>query len=244
MSRFLFFVCLLAPSVALAYIPYAGFVLGKAAEKRASLNLNELEVYLQSTDPAGDVADEKLLLKRPGRLRWSRPAPDGEWARIVREGEQAIVRPDGQVAREKVEVEPLTELLLPRGQSTEAIKSDYQALCQKLGIETGKTSLARFNSRVAIVIGAGSRDRDKPQLWIDKDGYYPVRLLYRGEHEGQKGMWDIQLREFGARETGELFPRVLERYFDAKLVSHSEVEKVTSTTKLAEAMFQLPSAKK
>jgi predicted HicB family RNase H-like nuclease len=242
-ARLLFALIVVWCSVADAYVLPTGFLLGKAAEKRSALNLNELDVFLQTTDPNGDIVDEKLLLKRSARLRWTRTTNEGEAVRIVKDNEQATVRPDGRVVRERVEVEPFSELLLPKGQSTETVKSEYLTLCQRLGIETSRTTLARFNSRVAIVIGAGGKDKDRPQLWIDKDAFYPVRLLYRGEYEGKKGMWDIQLREFGARETGELFPRVVERHFDGKLLSHSEVEKVTSTTKISEASFQLPAAK-
>ena len=47
-------------------------------------------------------------------------------------------------------------------------------------------------------------------------------------------------QEFGARESGDAFPRVIERWFDGTLVSHSEVAKLSTQLKLPDALFQLP----
>jgi hypothetical protein len=234
-------VCL--PSVALAYIPPAGFIVGKLAEKRATIAVNELEVFAETAYGGAEPVTEKILLKRPYRLRWSRPEGEGEWVYVYKEGEAAEVTPAGEVKRGRVEFEPLAELLAPKAQADDPLRDEYLSVLKRLQIDPQTVSLARFASRVAYVIGASSKDRDRHQLWIDKDSFQPVRVLYRGEHDGRKGMWDVQLREFGARETGDAFPRVIEKYFDGKLVSHTEVEKVQTQTKLPEASFQLPGVK-
>lgn len=231
------------PSVAHAYIPPAGFIVGKLAEKRSSINLSELEVFLETAYGTNEPVAEKLLLKKPYRLRWSRPEGDGEWVYVYKEGEAAEVSSAGEVKRGRVEFEPVAELLVPKAQAEDPLRDEYLSMLKRLQIDPATVSLARFSSRVAYVIGASSKDRDRHQLWIDKDSFQPVRVLYRGEHDGKKGMWDVQLREFGSRETGDAFPRVIEKYFDGKLVSHTEVEKVQTQTKLPEASFQLPGVK-
>jgi hypothetical protein len=147
------------------------------------------------------------------------------------------------VTRKRVDFEPLVELLLPKAQSQESMRSEYLEMLKRLQIEPGTVSLARFNSRIAYVIGAGGKDRDRNQLWIDKDSFQPVRVMFRGDYQGKKGMWDVQLREFGSRETGDAFPRVIERLFDGKLISHSEVDKLQTSAKLPDASFQLPGVK-
>src|SRR4051794_22257973 len=98
---------------AYAYVLPTGFILGKVAEKRAGLNLGEVEIALQTHYPGVDESlDEKLLLKRPGKMRWSRPQGEGESATIVKEGERATLSADGTVTRNKVTTEPILELLL------------------------------------------------------------------------------------------------------------------------------------
>jgi hypothetical protein len=223
-----------------AYIPPAGFILARLAEKRLAVNASELEVTLETSYGGADAVAEKLLLKRPYRLRWTRAEGDGEWAYVYKDGEAAEVSSAGEVKRWRVEIEPLAELLTPKAQAQEPLREEYLGVIKKLGIDTGVVSLARFSSRVSYVIGARSKDRDRNQLWVDKDSFQPVRLMFRGEHEGKKGMWDWQLREFGSRETGDAFPRVIERYFDQKLIARSEVQKVQTQAKIPEASFQLP----
>ena len=230
----------LAPGRAHAYIPPASFIVGKLAEKRAALNLSEIEVFMETGYGASEPVVEKLLLKRPQRMRWSRVEGESEWAYIYKDGEAAEVSSKGEVKRAKVEFEPIVEVLIPKAQAQDPMRDEYLALMRRLQIDPQSVSLARFASRVAYVIGASAKDRDRHQLWIDKDSFQPVRVMFRGEYQGKKGMWDYQFREFGARETGDAFPRVIERLFDGKVVSHSEVEKVQAGVKLPEASFQLP----
>jgi hypothetical protein len=228
---------------AFAYVPPAGFIVGKLAEKRAAVNPSELEVSLETSYAGGEPSMEKLLLKRPYRLRWSRAEGEGEWVYVYKEGEAAEVSSKGDVKRSRVELEPIAELLAPKAQAQEPLRDEYLGIIKRLNIDPQTVSLQRFASRVAYVIGAAPNDHDKAQLWIDKDSFQPVRVLFRGDHDGKKGMWDVQLREFGARETGDAFPRVIERLFDGKVVSHSEVEKVQTQAKVPEASFQLPGVK-
>lgn len=47
------------------------------------------------------------------------------------------------------------------------------------GVEFGTLSLARFNNTIAEVIGAGPHDKLKPQLWIDKDDFVPLRVIMK-----------------------------------------------------------------
>src|SRR5262245_23380832 len=108
----------LGASNAEAYVPPGGFIIGKMADKRAALNLNDVEAQMQTAwAGAGDPVDEKLQIKRPGRLRWSRS--EGEWAYIAKEGEVAEVDARGNVTRRHVDVEPIVDLLVPRAQNAE-----------------------------------------------------------------------------------------------------------------------------
>lgn len=233
------------PLTASAHIPPGGFIIGKMAEKRAALALNDLDVTLQSQYPAlsDSELDERLYLKRGGKLRWVRQESGGEAFIVVRDGKRTEVSATGSVNAETDSFEPLVDLLMPRAQSVEAARTEFLTLCQKLGVDLNVSTLGRLGTRVAYVLGAKPNETEKAQIWVDKDTFAPARVIYKDTYAGKAGFWDIQFREFGARESGEAMPRVIERYFDGKLISHSEIEKVTNNPRLAEGLFVAPAVK-
>ncbi len=46
-----------------------------------------------------------------------------------------------------------------------------------LGIDISVSSLGRFDGRPALVIGAEFPDETVPQVWIDKETFYPLRIM-------------------------------------------------------------------
>lgn len=225
-----------------AYLPPSTFIIGKMAEKRAALALIDLDVRMQTQYQERGVAelDEHLQIKRGGKLRLTRQEEDGEHVVIYRDGQLYQLPPAGTATVDKPGFEPLVDLLVPKAQAAEAAKTELLALVQKLGVDANHLQLRRFSSRVAFVLG----EDGKPQLWIDKDNFLPVRVVYRGTLAGAEGLWDVQLREFGGVGSGDILPRVIDRSFGGKPISHSEVEKVSVNQKLADHLFAAPAVRR
>lgn len=66
-------------------------------------------------------------------------------------------------------------LLSSRGDEGEAARLSEHLRGQGVDFET--TSLARDENTIAEVIGAGPGELQKPQLWVDKDEFVPLRLI-------------------------------------------------------------------
>ena len=105
------------------------------------------------------------------------------------------------------------------GEAAQA-EQTLQALALAAGVapELAPTALARLYDRVAIVLGAGPRQLDRPQLWLYKDNGAPARLLAR---QGER-LDDLRLLQYGNPAAAVWFPRVLELWRGAALIARFE----------------------
>ena len=228
---------LLSPHAAWAHIPPGTFIIAKVADKRAALALGEAELTLQTEKPNGEQGDERLFLKRGGKLRW---VHDDESVTVERDDRRAEITATGQTSAEPILSEPLVDFLFPRAMNPEGVRTELVNLCQHLGIDMSVNSLARLGTRVAYVLGAKPGDKDRPQIWIDKEWFEPIRVIYKDTYHGKSGFWDLQWREWNSREGGDSVPHIIERHFDGQLVSRSEVQKAITNARLNESLFALP----
>lgn len=227
----------LQPHAAWAHIPPGTFIIAKVADKRAALNVNEVELTLQTEKANGEQGDEHLYLKRGGKLRW---VHDDESVTVERDDRRVEISASGQTSNEAIIAEPLTDFLFPRALSPESAKAELITFCQHVGIDLSVSSLARMGTRVAYVLGAKPGEKDRPQIWIDKEWFQPIRVIFKDTYHGKTGVWDLQWREYNSREAGEAVPHIIERRFDGQLVSRSEVQKSTPNGRLSDSLFALP----
>ena len=111
-------------------------------------------------------------------------------------------------------------LIAYRGQTPPQGEQTLRAAALAAGVapELLPTSLARLYDRVAIVLGAGARQLDRPQLWLYKDNGAPARLLSR---DGER-LDDLRLLQYGNPAAADWFPRVLELWRGTTLVARFE----------------------
>ena len=111
-------------------------------------------------------------------------------------------------------------LIAYRGQTAPQGEQTLRAAALAAGVapELLPTSLARLYDRVTIVLGAGARQLDRPQLWLYKDNGAPARLLAR---EGER-LDDLRLLQYGNPAAADWFPRVLELGRGTTLVARFE----------------------
>jgi hypothetical protein len=213
---------------ALAGIPHAGWLMSHMAERRAKMGLTRLKVDLQCGPNDQALQPEALYIKVPRMVHWKRS--DGS----------SLVCADGKCVRKSPNVKPVR---LPDWAflqfffflESAPTGERYMRLLDALKIQTKVDTLTRAGNRVAVVLGAKEWERDRPQIWLDKDRYLPLRLMTL---DGQSLM-DIQWMDWGSRTAGDWFPARFEVRRDGQLVDHCEVEHVEVNVSMPDELFKL-----
>ena len=237
----------LAPRVAQAYILPADFLCRLVADSRKS-SLKDVMLSLNIEVAEGDPAqEERLYLKRPERMRWAGPGDDGNIL-VVREGAQATFAKKALVAREATR-DLLPVLLMPRGRDLDDSSSRMLEMLVAQGVDANVVSLGRHPDGVAYIVGAKVWEVDKPQVWIDKASYMPVRIrLPMGA--GARAAAPVAVAPAPAGATGQVpmrevrllnyaagLPRLIEIYEGDTLVRRAEVTQASVNQNLPETLF-------
>ena len=126
-------------------------------------------------------------------------------------------------------VESVCALLAERGSAADP----ERALAQRLGersVDLREVTLGRYQGRVAWVIGGKAQDA-RPQAWIDKQTFDPVRLI----SESGGALRDVRLVAAGAAT--ERFPRTVEVWSAGQLEARLSADVTTPNPKLPDAAF-------
>ena len=251
----------LAPSPAHAYVLPADFLCRLLADsRRQSLRDVTLVLRAELADHDGPV-DERLYLKRPERLRLVQGnEATGKKARIAviseglaASGDEGVLHDDGTSPN------PWPALLFPKGADLDETSARMLEAIEAVGIDVAQVSLGRYAGGFAYVIGAKPWENGRPQLWLDKTTYQPVRLLWPAGASPSKakpaaasaapdpnaptspamapgaGMHELRLLGY----VGGL-PRRIEEWEDGRLLRRSEVVQVRTNQGLPESLFALP----
>ncbi len=229
-TRSLVFVILIAlgASTALAHIPRASWLMSRMAKQRQKMNLRRMVVELRCGPDAEHMEPAKLYLEVPRRIRWERAAGsvlicNGGRCQLQREGAAAQQLDDWVLLQFLFFVERQT-----RGER-------WLRLLRSLKVDTGVDTLTRAGSRLAVVLGAKEWERDRPQFWIDKSRYLPLRLMF--EHGRQ--LMDIRWTEWGGRHTGDWFPGRFEVRADGERQVLCQADHVEVNRSIPDALFEL-----
>lgn len=213
----------LMASTALAYIPPASFLMDRLAYKRNQTGVRRLKVKMQCQG-----VEHNLYLKVSGQVRRER----GPAAVEICKSGKCWLKSSDQKPRKLPKWAYLPYLYFVEG---EVKGSRWLALLESLRVDTKVDAITRFHSRVAVVLGAKTWERDRPQFWLDKDRFVPLRLMLL---DG-KSLVDIQWIEWGTKTGGDWFPSVMEIRKDGKVIERCEVDEVTSGVSMPEDMFKL-----
>ncbi|MFP2931758.1 hypothetical protein ACLESO_42575 [Pyxidicoccus sp. 3LG] len=222
MKRTAALLAVLVSFAASAYVLPGSSVLRRMVAERDELKLSSLRVEgsLSFSGPAVQEAgaalgtptdrpeiqgDGTLYLKVPGRCRFEASVPDGNAraAAIMAGGRR---RAEGtEIPTMSVLISQVCPILAAGGGSVQDVKESVLGYLQSLGIETGRTGLARFGGEVAYVLGDMAEGR--PQFWVYKDSFRPARLRYT---DNAKNAWDVRFLDYTSPATGEWMPRTIE----------------------------------
>jgi hypothetical protein len=193
--------------------------------------------------PDGDVSLVAVIsIKAPGRCRLELappgaagapgPAsPERAWIAVGR-GRLSGARGLDRISPVVALVRGLCALLGPRASGADPGRAWAEEL-SRLGVSLGDESLGRAGARVAYVLGAAQPRERKPQVWIDKQSWQPLRLV--APLSG--ALDDVRLLDFGSVVGGDLFPQTVEVRQDGALALRFATEKVAANPRIPDALF-------
>jgi hypothetical protein len=244
---------LVAATPALAYLLPPSAVLRRLAQRREALAAPAMEVRgtLQGEGEAGRAlaaaaglpstggavsVPAVLSIKAPGRCRLELVPSEGAgaeraWMAIGR-GRVAGARGLERVPEVGALLRGTCLLLGQRATGPDPGQAYAQELSH-LGIALAEESLGRSGTRVAYVLGASQPREARPQVWIDKQAWQPIRLIapLTGPLD------DVRLLDFGSVAGGDLFPGAVEVRRDGALALRLATEKAVPNPKIPDTLF-------
>jgi len=219
---------LLIAAEALGHIPTPSFLLGRMASQRTKMGVRRLKVNMQCKRGDQEAVEHVLYLKVNGLVRRERGKQSVE---VCKAGQCWIKHGSDQPKRlPKWAILPYLYFV-----EFDVKGSRYLALLESLNVNTKANTISRFHSRLAVILGAKNWERDRPQFWLDKDSFLPLRLMFL---DG-KTLVDIMWIKWGTKVSGDWFPSILEQRHDGKVVERCEVTGVESGVSMPESLFKL-----
>jgi hypothetical protein len=215
----------------MASIPPANYLLDKVANKRRQMGVKRLKVTMQCQAPEAEDAEEVenvIYFRTPGKVRRERGEQRVE---VCINGRCQAKDKDAKVTQ----LPAWTYLQYLYFAEGEAKGSRYFGLLESLNVDTNVDTVSRFHKRIAFVIGAKHWEQDRPQFWLDKDLFLPLRIMAR---DGQS-LIDIKWYDWGTKAGGDWFPAVLETRKDGQLLERCEISEVKSGVSMPNDMFKL-----
>ena len=244
MSR-LRFILLFGAIAGLATSPAQAFILApeqllrlmveaRLATKQRDMSL-QLTTYLAGRD---QPVEERLYLKRPERSRLVQQDEPVQVA-VEREG-IAAGGPEGSLRTLPGPTHNLLPLLLfPKGPTVDDMVGRILAGLRAIGIDVTVGSLGHQGEAVAYIIGARSWEPDRPQIWLDKVNYQPVRLISQIiEAGGPPHRRELRLLDYGQGPGGPTLPQFFEELRDGQRQRRAEVTGVHFNQSLPETLFE------
>lgn len=219
--------CLLAAlsTQAAAFVPPTSFILRRMAAKVSGLRGLSAEVGGElDVSGAWTSAQGRLHIAAPDRFRLELTHAGGRtvetWLGAARSLQGA-----GQAQTSTAKAShPVVALFF----------GNARAYLGEVGIDASTVTLGRHGAQVCWVIGSKAEDASKPQLWIDKETFLPVRILTFDGEPRRASEWRFDGYERGAAGG---FPRQLEQHVDGKRVLRVGIVSADTTRVPSDSLF-------
>ncbi len=230
---------ILSASVAHAYIVPANALMDRAVKARLRLALSGLRLKgVLEKDGERSQVSEAIFREETGFV-WRREIRRGEDVQIVldRGRERYTFAPgDRGVMPSRTPLDPLAILGFPVEVDEDGIRG--VEMLRDLGIDTSVVSYGRLDQRIVFIIGATSKEPNKPQLWLDKDLMVPVRLV---RYDRSRVRVETRWLGFASPLTRPFFPRRIETWVDGQLTQSVTYHSIEVNPRLDETQFLRPS---
>lgn len=228
-------VAVVAADAAFAYILPSEAILSAVARRRSEIGFSTLvaEGTFQRGDGPSLVVWEAIKANRVHRIERrdgtntevTLTVPGKRWAFKAGERAPAAQKWPG-------------DLLFTFFGSTEKDSSRTSQFLRAYDIDDNVVSLSRLDKHVAYVIGAKAWETNKPQLWIDKDLFLPIRLIT--VDRGSGAVTDIRLLGVGEAITGQWYPQRIEVWQNGKLIESTTYSSARLNEEVSEDLFKTP----
>ncbi len=115
---------------------------------------------------------------------------------------------------------------------------------KKIGCDISIVSLGRFEKRRAFVLGDEYPRKIRTQLWIDKETFFPFRLIlpdksYSPDKRGSyHTIWEIRYRKWRQKENF-FYPSIIDILGNGKLFRRMETEEVELNPEYSEKLMDM-----
>jgi outer membrane lipoprotein-sorting protein len=242
----------IAASTADAYRPPSRVLLSKSMERQITRDTRtmridlETQAYESDGRPLGAPVVERLLFQSPGSSRREIELPEG--LRVeVRDGDKYVTKIPGQPDKaSKAPIDLLHDQVttyppMDDTRATERLLKDMRAL----NINPEVVSFARFDGRVAYLIGSKPWEENKAQLWLDKDTLLILRVVMvaptaaGAKPDDKPRKTDVRYLGWGSAVGGNWFPQTIEVWDGDRLVRRSITKNVERNVSFDATLFQI-----
>jgi hypothetical protein len=238
---------LVGATAASAFRPSTTWLLDQAAQKQLKREVRTLRVTQETTlyglqsAPRGLSVPQRTWVLAPFSWREELEFDNGPEVRIRTTKQEVLLRPGEKPKTKKPEADLVADFLgggapLERKEIAERLMLDLG----QLKIDTGVVSFARFDGRVAYLIGSKPWESDKPQVWVDKDTLQLLRVVTfekRGTIEERR---EVRLLGYGSAEGGSWFPKTVEWWVGDRMLRRSVTRGVEKNEALERSLFEAP----
>jgi hypothetical protein len=112
-----------------------------------------------------------------------------------------------------------------------------------LGMNVSKSSYGRWEKNIAYVIGAQYPDESRPQLWVDKESFLPIRWIFQAENPAA-GLPRIEFRYKDWQQIeGSWYPGVIELIQEGQLLRRMDISRIEINPVFRSAIFNMDQLK-
>lgn len=179
-------------------------------------------------------ARETVRYVFPDTFRSDSSSEHAERIRLTARGEDlTVVNGRVAVADDSLQFDAYKDILLYRSRTL---------LLKKLsdrGVDTGASSLDRFEGGIVLVLGTVSPSDRFSQVWVDKETFKPVRWLMPGQDdEGRHLMREIRYLDW-RQVNGVWYPMHMQFYEDGVLLREIRVERMKVNLTFPKELFDV-----
>jgi outer membrane lipoprotein-sorting protein len=215
---------------ALAFRPSASWVLGKVMERvrdRSTISL-KVEATVSAWDLAGKPVvqgvSERVWLAKPDKVRREIDDAGGTTVELRGGGRLTVIEAGKAPVSSKQGVDVLADVMTGSDLDPWPASQRLLGLIKGLGVNPEIVSYARFDGRVAYVIGAKPWEKDKPQVWFDKDLLVPLRVVTVATEGSKTTTIDVRYLGWGSPVGGSWYPAAIEVWRGGVLIRRSVTE--------------------
>lgn len=235
-----------------AYRPPVRVLLSKAMERQITRDTRTMRIDLETQAYEADgrlmgpPVVERLLYQSPGSSRREIELPEGVRVEI-RDGDKYLTKIPGQPDKAgKAPIDLLHDAVttyppMDDTRATERLLKDMRAL----NINPEVVSFARFDGRVAYLIGSKPWEENKAQLWLDKDTLLILRVVmvappaFGTKPDEKPRKTDVRYLGWGSAVGGNWFPQMIEVWDGDRLVRRSITKNVERNVSFDATLFQI-----